>query len=248
MNLNYRNKSTLALFFVLAMAWFNSAQAQISIVAPEENSSLSKTTVLKGNCTGSKNVVLNGPGIHKNKSISCQKGDKSAHFWAYSFENAYKEMPDGAVLVTAAQGGQLAQRTFVKGSGSGAPTPPAAKCYLNGLNIDSGKGVTAYRARTVSRDQSCISQRRLCNNGSLTGSYAYVACTVAAATTPAPAPASGGQVIPPALRRLRLHQRLCLHPRLRQHRRPVPVVRPRVHPVSIPQKRQAKISSSYFGN
>ena len=73
------------------MAWFTSTHAQISFVSPAESSSLAKSTVLSGTCTGSKHVVLNGPGIAKNKTISCQKGDNHSRFWSYSLTNAYKE-------------------------------------------------------------------------------------------------------------------------------------------------------------
>ena len=189
-------KRTAVLVAASTMICFHPAQAQIAFVSPAESSSLAKSTVLSGTCTGSKHVVLNGPGIAKNKTISCQKNDKHSRFWSYSLENAYKEMPDGSIPVTASQGGQHAQRTFVKGSSTAGTKP--AKCYLNGHNIDSGKTIKAYRARTVTSGQSCISEIRICTNGSLSGSYAYASCTVASAATPAPAPSPIAPPTPPA--------------------------------------------------
>jgi hypothetical protein len=99
-------------------------------------------------------------------------------------------MPNGSILVTAAQAGHIAQRSFHKGS---APAPTSgssalAKCSLNGLSIDSGKSITAFKAKTLAFGQSCVSQVRLCTNGSLSGSYPYASCTVA----PVPAPPGGG--------------------------------------------------------
>ena len=187
MKLINQSSSAAFLFFVLTMAWFGSALAQVSFVSPTENSALSKSTALKGYCTGSKDVVLNGPGIAKNKTISCQKGDSksSPRFWSYSLKNAFKEMPKGSIPVTAKQGSHRAQRTFVKGSGS---ETPGAKCYLNGVNVDNGDSVTAYKAQKVSDDQSCVSEVRVCKNGTLSGSYAYTSCGVAAAPAPAPIP------------------------------------------------------------
>jgi hypothetical protein len=135
---------------------------------------------------------MNGPGIARNKTVSCQKADKHANFWSYALTNAYKDMPDGVLLVTAAQGDYRAQRTFVKGTansaaGSAAP-PPAPKCYLNGHNIDSGNSITAYQSGKVAYGQSCVSQVRVCAGGVLSGSFAYASCTVSAAPLPAPAP------------------------------------------------------------
>src|SRR6476619_5499499 len=137
MNFNYSKRAALIVLSIPALVWLGAAHAEMSFVSPAENASLSKSTVLTGSCTGHKDVVLNGPGIHKNKTISCQKGDKSSRFWSYALTNVYKDMPDGSILVTAAQAGHIAQRSFHKGSA--APTPGSsalAKCSLNGLSID----------------------------------------------------------------------------------------------------------------
>lgn len=54
-----------------------------------------------------------------------------------------------------------------------------ASCSFNGQTIASGATVTAYQSSSVTTGQSCISEARICNNGTLSGSYANVSCTVA---------------------------------------------------------------------
>lgn len=51
-------------------------------------------------------------------------------------------------------------------------------CYFNGQTIAHGQNVTAYASSSVAPGQSCSSQTRTCNNGSLSGSYLYSNCTV----------------------------------------------------------------------
>ena len=55
---------------------------------------------------------------------------------------------------------------------------PAANCSFNGQTVLHGQSVTAYKDPTVAYGQSCNSQNRTCNNGNLTGSFAYSSCTV----------------------------------------------------------------------
>jgi hypothetical protein len=186
-----------AVVFALAAYVFCSEplHAQIDFTAPDENSSLTRSTVLTGNCTGSQNVVLNGPGIGRNKTISCQTHNEG-RYWAYPLKNVFKDMPPGPVVVTAAQGTQLAQRTFLKPSVTAAGDPPPAACYLNGITVQSGGGITAWRTATVPAGQTCASERRICTNGTLSGSFAYPACRIGQAP-PAPVPTSGGLVAAP---------------------------------------------------
>src|SRR5690349_1987882 len=104
MNLVRRYRVASVALSLMTIACTHTAHAQIAFESPAEQSSLSKSTILRGSCTGSKNVVLNGPGIARNKTVSCQKADKHANFWSYALTNTYKDMPDGGLLVTAAQG------------------------------------------------------------------------------------------------------------------------------------------------
>ena len=53
-----------------------------------------------------------------------------------------------------------------------------ANCTFNGQVVRHGENVTAYREQSVPYNSSCSSQTRRCDNGTLSGSYAYGACTV----------------------------------------------------------------------
>ncbi len=59
----------------------------------------------------------------------------------------------------------------------------AASCLFNGQTITHGQEVTAYQSSTVGFGQSCASQRRVCTNGSLSGSYNYDSCNVNSAAS-----------------------------------------------------------------
>jgi len=50
-----------------------------------------------------------------------------------------------------------------------------------GGTITHGQSVTAYQSSSVPYGNSCVSQTRSCDNGSLSGSYTYASCSVAAA-------------------------------------------------------------------
>jgi hypothetical protein len=58
------------------------------------------------------------------------------------------------------------------------PPPPQACALPWGGTIPSGQSVTAYQAPTVQSPNTCQSQTRTCNNGTLSGSYQYQSCTV----------------------------------------------------------------------
>ena len=51
-------------------------------------------------------------------------------------------------------------------------------CTFNGQTVASGGTVTAYLSNQVPDGQTCQSETRTCTNGTLSGSYAYPACTV----------------------------------------------------------------------
>lgn len=53
----------------------------------------------------------------------------------------------------------------------------AASCSFNGRAIAHGQTVTAYQSSNSAAGQSCVSQIRTCNNGSLSGSYTFGSCT-----------------------------------------------------------------------
>lgn len=83
-----------------------------------------------------------------------------------------------------------AQQTCNNGSWVGAvasqtcSTLSAASCNFNGQTVAHNSTVMAYQASTVPSGSSCQSEARLCNNGSLSGSYTATSCTVSAPAAP----------------------------------------------------------------
>jgi hypothetical protein len=57
----------------------------------------------------------------------------------------------------------------------------AASCQFNGQAVASGQSVNAFQAASVPFATTCTSQARTCNNGTLSGSYTFASCSVAAA-------------------------------------------------------------------
>ena len=59
----------------------------------------------------------------------------------------------------------------------------AVSCSFNGQTIAHGQSVVGYAAPSVGYGNSCSAQSRTCNNGVLSGSYAYGSCTTNAASS-----------------------------------------------------------------
>jgi hypothetical protein len=61
-------------------------------------------------------------------------------------------------------------------------TPPAdqqqASCLLNGQSVAHNQSVIAYQYATVPYGSSCVQETRICNSGSLSGSYPHSICDV----------------------------------------------------------------------
>jgi hypothetical protein len=55
----------------------------------------------------------------------------------------------------------------------------AYTCTFDGKQVANFGWVTAYQAGTVPTGNTCISQLRVCVNGTLSGTYAYASCSVA---------------------------------------------------------------------
>lgn len=56
----------------------------------------------------------------------------------------------------------------------------AESCLFNGQTIAHGEKITAYSTSTVPFGGTCVAQERVCNNGSLSGSYSFGTCSVGA--------------------------------------------------------------------
>ena len=68
-------------------------------------------------------------------------------------------------------------------SNSSCTVQAAASCKFNGQLIPHGSTVSAYQSSSVGFGDTCSSQTRSCNNGSLSGTYSYSSCTVNSANS-----------------------------------------------------------------
>jgi len=59
----------------------------------------------------------------------------------------------------------------------------AASCTFNGQTIASGTSVQAFASGSVSFGASCVSEQRTCNNGVLSGTNTFAACSVGQASS-----------------------------------------------------------------
>jgi hypothetical protein len=64
------------------------------------------------------------------------------------------------------------------GDASSDSTSGPASCSFDGKTVPSGSSVAAYQAASVSPGSVCVSQSRVCTDGTLSGTYAYGSCTV----------------------------------------------------------------------
>ena len=89
-----------------------------------------------------------------------------------------------ASTVTASESCQPEKRTCQDGQLSGSYlysscTPDAPRsCLFDGRTIPHGQAVTAFLASTTPYGQACRSQQRVCNDGSLSGTYNYSSCVM----------------------------------------------------------------------
>jgi hypothetical protein len=96
---------------------------------------------------------------------------------------AHNETVKAFLASTTAVGAACKEETrkCVNGALSGsysfsACTPGLYKsCSFNGKSVAHGEAVTAYYAGTAA---ACVSESRVCKDGILTGTYAYMSCTV----------------------------------------------------------------------
>ncbi|WP_413289240.1 hypothetical protein [Bdellovibrio sp. HCB337] len=59
-----------------------------------------------------------------------------------------------------------------------APDCAPKTCQFDGNSLNQGDVVVAYQNSTVAYGSTCVSESRTCDNGALSGSYVYSACTV----------------------------------------------------------------------
>lgn len=92
---------------------------------------------------------------------------------------------DGNILTSAPTLSSAVKTIREKLTGTSFGNP----CTWGGASIKNGSSVTAYRSASVASGQTCVSEQRVCTNGTLSGTYANASCSVstapAATTTPA---------------------------------------------------------------
>lgn len=61
-------------------------------------------------------------------------------------------------------------------SGLGGGTDSSVSCVFNGQAVVNGSSTIAYQSSVVAAGSPCVSETRVCTNGTLSGSYTYAAC------------------------------------------------------------------------
>jgi len=109
----------------------------------------------KGSNTG---FNIGGNGIHYENGKRYYIGPRYGYVWVEDYEYGGYNAPANAICEIV----------------------DYKTCSFNGQTVAHGGSVTAYAASTVAFGGSCSSQVRSCNDGTLSGSYAYSSCAVAA--------------------------------------------------------------------
>jgi hypothetical protein len=122
------------------------------------------------------------PSCTTNTAASCSFNGQTVPHGGSVYAYATSSVPNGQVC-------QGESRYCSNGSLSGSytqpscsvqpPAPSYASCSLGGQTIPHGQAITAYQSPSVSYGQVCASQSRVCNNGSLSGSYTSLSCSAA---------------------------------------------------------------------
>lgn len=142
-------------------------------------------TVTEGqNCQQEARVCQNGRLSGSYSAVSCTSearsclfnGNRIAH--GSSFQAYFVSSVANGQTCTA----QSEMRTCTDGVLSGSAAYSACEvrgtssCVFNGTTLNHGASVTAYLQPTVPTGQSCVSETRVCTDGSLSGSYLYRGC------------------------------------------------------------------------
>ena len=73
--------------------------------------------------------------------------------------------------------------------------PVLAPCTFNGQSIASGTSVKAYQAASASLTQTCTAEDRVCNAGTLSGSFTFASCLQHKITRLVPGGFGGGALV-----------------------------------------------------
>lgn len=158
------------------------------------------------NCTLAGEVVMNGDSVAAYESATVPYGStctsESRHCTSGTLSGSYDytscTVQPGATCTfngsTVASGASVTayqsamptgacvseSRTCTNGALSGSYTTASCTegCTLGGSSVASGGSITAFQNASVTSPATCVSQSRVCANGSLSGSYTNLSCAV----------------------------------------------------------------------
>jgi len=129
------------------------------------------------------NGVLSGSGNYASCSVS---GPANCLFSGMTLAHNQQVVAYNSSSVPFGQSCSAQTRTCNNGTMSGTSSYQYLSCQaelprscsFNGQNVPHGSSVTGYHQSQVPYGQSCSSQVRTCNNGTLNGTAAYSSCSV----------------------------------------------------------------------
>jgi poly(beta-D-mannuronate) lyase len=117
------------------------------------------------------------------RTVTIPKGTKQTLrtklFSASGYTGSTAKLIAKAKKVRADGGNGYVQSTYATLYNQSSYATSAATCTFNGTSLQSGDSVTAYQKSNVPTGSTCSSHQRTCLAGVLTGSYTFVACSVA---------------------------------------------------------------------
>ncbi len=125
-------------------------------------------------------------GSSADTSISCVWNGATVAAGASVSAYQAATVPNGSICLSES-------RTCVNGALSGSFAFSACQvsaplsCTFNGQTVANGATVSAYQSSVVAAGGSCLSQIRVCQNGTMTGSYQSASCIVSSSSAPPPA-------------------------------------------------------------
>lgn len=145
------------------------------------------------NCVSENRVCNNGKLSGSYTFGNCKEGQPaSCLFNGQTISHGQSIIAFESSSVSFGQSCNQQTRTCSNGSLSGSflfancSVGAAAACLFNGVTVAHNQTVKAFQKNIVEYGLNCLSEDRLCNNGSLSGTYGYSSCTVSAPPPPPP--------------------------------------------------------------
>jgi len=110
----------------------------------------------------------------KNDYAACQFDGKTIPHGGSVVANLNASGPSCSIEVRTCQDGTLSGSFNFAACTTNAP----ASCQFNGQTIAHGQTLTAFQTSRVANGKTCQRETRICNDGALSGSFTFAACTV----------------------------------------------------------------------